>query len=383
MQTQAELTNLVDKLISYGKEGVYWDFKQEFYKNLIDLLYDVTCMSNAAHEGDRFIIFGITDNLDVIGVNDHPHTQASIIDYLRSMPYAENSYPQILFDKILYLGQPIHVLTIKNEPKKPFYFIKDKKPIRAGSIYSRNHDSNTPKDSCATPSDIEDMWKERFGLNLNISDKFIKILKEHEHWQSDGCSSAYYTLDPNMTLETSNNESIVNGNYWWSRKRGHMSLRRFKYTLMSAATTVFEIEARISYFDHLSFPFPKTETVTYPKANDSIDAKFYCDIFYYAKNTIEHSLLEYMVHNNLCSFNAKNFIVSGTKTHNAIIKLPFFVIDEQDLDMLKKDYLDAYSEFISSNLYENSILDNESTRLSNEEKFSMWAFEKLSHKYSK
>lgn len=50
------------ELIASGKEGVYWDFKQEYSQEakVIDLIHDIICLANADHDGDRYLIFGVT-----------------------------------------------------------------------------------------------------------------------------------------------------------------------------------------------------------------------------------------------------------------------------------------------------------------------------------
>lgn len=389
MRTEEELYTLIDELISFRKEGLYWDFKQEFYSKdkLTDLLHDVTCLANVIHDGDRYIIFGINNRFEVIGITDPKYDQQKITKYLRDNPYADQSFPKILFDDLTYDGKLIQILTIKNEPKKPYYFTEEIKAqskivMRAGAIYSRDNDSNTPRDSCAKSSDIEAMWKERFGLNLPIDDKFKKLLKDHKNWKSDGFSKAYYILDPNMTLEETQGKAI-NSQYWWGSKDRPLNMTGFDYILRSSSTLIRAIPARHCYNESLAFPFPNITTLAGPKANDVMDASIYCDIFYYIKNTIQHSLLEYMIANGDCTFNKSGFLTSASRAYNAIIKLPFFVIEEHDLKSLKKDYLDAYKEFVEINLNQDNAIQDEKHRLEIEEEFSLWAFEKLHPKYSK
>lgn len=50
--------------------------------------------------------------------------------------------------------------------------------VHSSNIYVRRNDSNTPINKCATEIEIEKLWRKRFGLNLSVQDKFLKILSK-------------------------------------------------------------------------------------------------------------------------------------------------------------------------------------------------------------
>ena len=83
-------------------------------------------------------------------------------------------------DSIFINDKELDILTISNESSKPYFLTKDETKrgtmIRAGVVYSRLCDSNTPKDSSANPYEIEEMWRQRFGLDKKASDRFIDVL---------------------------------------------------------------------------------------------------------------------------------------------------------------------------------------------------------------
>ncbi|TOM80200.1 ATP-binding protein, partial [Vibrio parahaemolyticus] len=89
------MEKLLDNLLSSKSEGLWWDFKQKFHDNLFDLLHDITCLANVIHDGDRFLIFGISDDFEVVGLDSEEcrFSQADVIGYLRQQPYAENNVP--------------------------------------------------------------------------------------------------------------------------------------------------------------------------------------------------------------------------------------------------------------------------------------------------
>ena len=53
-----ELYDEIEKLISLGQEGEYWDFKKEWYgkEKDEDLLLDIICMANNLVNRDAYII---------------------------------------------------------------------------------------------------------------------------------------------------------------------------------------------------------------------------------------------------------------------------------------------------------------------------------------
>lgn len=51
----------IRNLINSKTEGQYWDFKREPHKDNKTLVHDILCLSNAKHDGDRFLIIGVDD----------------------------------------------------------------------------------------------------------------------------------------------------------------------------------------------------------------------------------------------------------------------------------------------------------------------------------
>ena len=41
--SQLPLVDLINYFLSVGKEGDFWDFKQEWHENIEDLLKDIIC----------------------------------------------------------------------------------------------------------------------------------------------------------------------------------------------------------------------------------------------------------------------------------------------------------------------------------------------------
>nr|WP_302578126.1 ATP-binding protein [Methanobrevibacter arboriphilus] len=171
------LRNEISKLIESQKEGTYWDFKCEPHVNKADLLHDILCLANCNYDGDRYLILGVKDpknNCKVIGLeNNQPNRkdQTDLLDFLQTKRFAGDNIPEIELITIEIKNRDIDVIVIKNKNLKPYYLTNDYRDksenVRAHYIYTRNRDKNTSKDKSANINDIEIMWKQRFGLDLD------------------------------------------------------------------------------------------------------------------------------------------------------------------------------------------------------------------------
>jgi len=57
--SQLPLVDLINYFLSVGKEGDFWDFKQEWHENIEDLLKDIICFANTIHDENCYIVFGV------------------------------------------------------------------------------------------------------------------------------------------------------------------------------------------------------------------------------------------------------------------------------------------------------------------------------------
>lgn len=197
------LIGIVQAFIDLKKEGVYWDFKQEHHNNTVDFIHDIICLANAKHDGDRYLIFGIGDNAIIEGLSSLKK-QADIIDTLRNAHFADDIFPDITLEDIIIDDKKLQILIIKETTSKPYYLIQEKKGtkiINAGTIYTRNMDTNTPKNRVASSKDIEYMWKERFGLTQTPLERFKIYLEDFDGWQQNGKIS-HYTQFPEFTIQS-------------------------------------------------------------------------------------------------------------------------------------------------------------------------------------
>lgn len=141
-------------MVSLNKEGDYWDFKQTHHSsNSLEkakLVHDIICLANnVRHKGDRYLVFGISNDFDAVGVENDKNRrrQSDIIDILRGAQFAGGIHPDVMLETIEINKKEIDVLTIKDTQDKPCYLekhIKDKDKIilSAGTIYTRTLDAN-------------------------------------------------------------------------------------------------------------------------------------------------------------------------------------------------------------------------------------------------
>ncbi len=210
------LVSEILELIERHTEGEYWDFKQQWYSNNSDLIHDIICMANSPANRDCYIIIGIEDkNYDVIGVNDESRkNQQNVIDLLRQKPkWAGGHIPEVYVKKVFLVDKELDVIIIKQSDNTPFYLLEDYKnggePIFKGAIFTRKGDTNTPKTSTADLYDTELLWRRRFGLLYNPSQRSKHYLKDWENWEMvDGDVDKfgmnhfffYYRPDPDYTV---------------------------------------------------------------------------------------------------------------------------------------------------------------------------------------
>jgi hypothetical protein len=213
-----ELEFIIQNLIYSKREGDYWDFKGEPHESNIDLLHDIISLANSTHRGDRYLIIGVADptkGCKIKGLTkgqNNRKSQTNFIDFLRSKDFAGENRPEVELHTLNIEDIEIDVLIIFDRPYKPYYLIKDfcnnserNRIVRANYIYTRINDTNTPIDKSADIGKIEQMWKQRFGLDLSPLEKMKQLLIQPDQWFKDigNKSYAYHTLFPEFRIEFS------------------------------------------------------------------------------------------------------------------------------------------------------------------------------------
>lgn len=241
------LKEVVQELIERGFEGNYWDFKQKWHKNNDRLLHDILCFANTSHVKDCFLIFGVSDNCEVLGVTDDENRkkQADVLDMLNNCSFAGDNKPKINLETIKLQDKELDILIIYNTNNTPLYITKKCKKyndIQENFIYSREGDRNTSIKENSNIYEIERLWKKRFGLNRNCIEEFKEILKDKSAWKSNSYGY-YYIYNPEFVMK----EEYMNDctrpatfSYLMTNERtSHYDLQLiYKGTLLGAFTEV-------------------------------------------------------------------------------------------------------------------------------------------------
>lgn len=182
------LKDIVVKLIKSNKEGDYWDFKQKWHKDVDTLIYDILCFTNNLHNENSFLIFGVSDNFEVLGVenDENRKTQAMVLDTLDNCEFAGGNKPKVSVETIVIDGKEIDILTIYNTRNTPVYLEKTNKKhnkLTAGFIYSRFGDKNSSINKNSNYNFIESLWKKRFGLLLPPIEELKILLLDKKNWE--------------------------------------------------------------------------------------------------------------------------------------------------------------------------------------------------------
>lgn len=148
--------------INSKQEKGHYDFKQEWQSTSkeADLLHDILCLANNIENVDAFLIVGVTDAYEVIGVSEWRKSN-EIFDFLRSKNFAGNHIPEVQLHKLYYKHHKIDVVEIKSSNNVPFYLAEKYRDVGI-QIYTRVGDTNTPKNECANYNDVESLWRIHF-----------------------------------------------------------------------------------------------------------------------------------------------------------------------------------------------------------------------------
>ena len=166
----------IDSFLLRGKEGEFWDFKQEWHDKIEDLMKDIICFSNTVHDKDCYIIFGVADDLTVTGMEKPRKKQADILDAMSNLVFAGGNSPKI------YNEIELDVLVVYNQVKTPIFLERNYGKMIQGCIYSRVGDRNTPNGGNAKIEIIEKLWKKRFGLTKPPLEYIFCTLENKQDW---------------------------------------------------------------------------------------------------------------------------------------------------------------------------------------------------------
>ena len=178
-----EFEERIEYFINQKCETEQWDFKQDWHEKTEDLVKDIICFANTVHDKDCFLIFGISDDYQIVGMTKPRRKQADIIDTFNNMHFAGDTVPKIELRTILLVGKEIDVLIIKNTDLTPIYLKKPFGRMKTGCIYTRIGDKNTPNDGNAEYHEIEMLWKKRLGLTKSPLEFIYDSMENKLNWK--------------------------------------------------------------------------------------------------------------------------------------------------------------------------------------------------------
>lgn len=187
----------IAQLIKLKHEGSYWDFKKQWYKDdnesYADMLHDIICFANNQVNRDCYIIIGVTNKMEIVGVSSDSFRRNTqqMTDFLKNKKFAGDFRPSVHVESVVIEGKEIDIIVIENSQNTPFYLREQFRGVNPNNIYTRIQDTNTPKTATADIDKVEYLWKKRFGLVQTIKERFVVALEDYKNWFQDLGNKTY------------------------------------------------------------------------------------------------------------------------------------------------------------------------------------------------
>ncbi len=301
------LTQTIADLIELKYEGNYWDYKQEHHskENNHKLLHDIICLANNLENREAYLIIGVDDNGNVVGFNDDSfrRNQQQLNNLVRDKRWEGYGAPDIKLRTIHLEGKEVDVIVIPQSRHVPYTLADDIKPngqknifLRKRNIYTRNQDSNTPHNSAATITEVEQLMKIRLGIVPDPIERVRKYIDDIENWKLinsdyDG-TSWYYLLHPEYTIEVLHEEEDKNNqppNFCFIQTNGRGS--RLKINVKCHSTILYRDSARYVDETRGMVVYPNHSTLNVFKLNSKLSNVF----DYYIKDSIKIQLSSFLM----------------------------------------------------------------------------------------
>ena len=193
---KSELIQLVEDFRTLHKEGEYWDFKKEWHHEKQDLLHDIICMANNLSGQDGYIIIGVDEDTDYgycdVTKNEYRRNTQQLVDFLSKKEFAGDCRPSAYVETIQIENNTLDIIIVRSDKKVPYYLRKLYHGVRANHIYIRVGDTNTPIDKSADITQIEKLWRRRFGLDQSAIERFKIYLQTPSDWVELFDENGYY-----------------------------------------------------------------------------------------------------------------------------------------------------------------------------------------------
>lgn len=270
------LKELLFELLKKGKEGAYWDFKQEWHSEISDLLKDIICFTNTVHDKDCYIFFGVNNSLKIVGMTKSRRKQADIIDAMDKLAFATVHVPCFSVETINVCGFELDVLMIYNTDKTPVFLKKPYGKMLAGCVYARIEDRNTPDNGNAEEEQIEFLWKKRFGLTKPSLHFILDHLANKYEWNKESEYEYYNIYRPEYVLRIREDE-ICSGDEFYGYVQTNEKMSFELLDIIANNTVVSTTQIDILDSGCLTVPVPEWRFIHRDNNRDSLSYKCYVE----------------------------------------------------------------------------------------------------------
>lgn len=369
-----DIIHIVENLIKTNKEGTYWDFKLKWHDGG-ELLQDIISLSNNFDNREAYLIFGVSDDFNVVGLesNDNANrkNKASLTQLINSTPFADGNRPTIDLHNISIRDHEIDVIRIMSSNKVPFYLNEDFKGLRSGVIYARRNDVNTGKGD-ASPSDIIDkLYRIRFGIEQTTLERMKVLLDEFNNWGCfkkgiindwkkggdwGNCGYIFHEKFPEFRIQINSEEQALCKEPLMCFYIGNHFVQ-YNAIIMYHSTILYEfsIIALEEYRQYI--PMPKIKYFQNERASNDQGHDNLVRFYYIIADSIEGKILKIMT-NGSCNTSARQ----SSKNENRWLLL-----------FKNDDELKAFIQFanINPHIYDQSI-ENVCSKIEQERGLSLW-----------
>ncbi|TDL38276.1 ATP-binding protein [Macrococcoides bohemicum] len=367
------LTQTISDLIDLKYEGSYWDYKQEHNSKEDNhkLLHDIICLANNLENREAYLIIGVDDNGKVVGFkgDSFRRNQQQLNDLVRHKRWEGYGAPNIRLRTINIEGTEVDVIVIQQSSHVPYTLDEDIKPkgqkniyLRRRTIYTRNQDSNTPCNSAATITEVEQLMRIRLGILPNPIDRVRKYIDDIKNWKlinsDNNGMSWYYLLHPEFTIELLDEEEDEGAqppNFSFIHINGRSSLLK----------VCVKYHSTILYWDYARYVDETGGIVIYP-SDSSLNIfdfrEHYTNLFnYYINGSIKIQL-------SLFLMKIMNLDNEGWIWQRHLLYVPIF-LDEDEMQAVKSlinRHPNQAKEIVNS-CKENVSITRTNTNLNEEE----------------
>lgn len=218
-----KLFNTVARLMSFKREGNYWDFKREWHSGNEELLHDIICLANNLERDESYLIIGVDEEHDyqVVDVSGDAHRRNTqqITDWLTHVKWFGSRWPVVEVVPLRFCDAVIDVVVIESvRDAMPYCLEKPNGKLGAFKVYLRRSDTNTPINENATIYEFEALWRHRLGMDMAPLDRVPGLLEDRNDWERQSritsSNNVYYSFDPRYVIGHESDDSLHGFEYY-------------------------------------------------------------------------------------------------------------------------------------------------------------------------